>query len=129
MRLIKICTSFHSERRAHCVGGGGGQGLGQTLISAGLLLSGQGLGTLAIDAIWIGESFSLQEEMLFCITLPAQMYGTPAGTVIDTGLLECLGKGKTFLGLLSTLLSGMDGVEQKVLRYKWKDGMLPQSPC
>lgn len=46
------------------------KGLGQTLISTGLLLSGQGLGTLATDAIWIGEGFSLQEEMSFSITLP-----------------------------------------------------------
>ena len=134
------------------------------------MLSGQGLGTLATAAIWIGEGFRLQEDMSFCITLPGtererethtqaytethtqrhrytethtdtytqrqtyrqrhthmhthsqaqthththtQMCGTLTGIVIDTGLLECLGKGKTFLGLLecSSVWYGWCGME------------------
>jgi hypothetical protein len=42
-----------------------------------------------------------------------QMCGTLTGIVIDTGLLECLGKGKTFLGLLecSSVWYGWCGME------------------
>lgn len=87
-------------------------GWGRRLTSEGLLLSCQGLRTLTTDALWIGEGFSLREgrpsgiaqgcsSTMHPRVAPHMWHptcGTPQGCD-DTGLLESLREGETFLGL------------------------------
>lgn len=125
--MIKICASFRSE------GGWLGWGpLCRLRRRIGVLgwTTGQRR-SIAIYLVRVWEALPLMPSGLEKVSAAGRnailYYSTRhrcAGALTDTGLLECLGEGKTFLGLLESC-GVWGGVEQKVLRHKWKGGVLP----